>query len=119
MGEYTIHSLIPLKYSYELESNYLNNRFTADSNIPEVLELVRTKTPYPIQTKANTSLCYLLPADNIFPKVQQYRLLWLYLIGFFFLGLLLHSIAKQILQSKKAWWSAAFLIISVFWNSPD
>ncbi|MEM9821382.1 MAG: ATP-binding protein, partial [Bacteroidota bacterium] len=114
MGQYSVYALIPIKHEYELQSNYLNNDFLAGNHIPQNIKLTHSITEFPIITNSGAPLCYLEADGKLVNRPVQQTLLVLYGFAFFFLALLLHSLAKQIMQSNRPWLGAAFLILTVF-----
>ncbi len=114
IGEYVVCSLIPIKYHYSLESNYLSNEFVASKRIPQRYELVNLETPHPIRTQYGATLCFLSQGKNLISKIQLQIGLWLYLLAFIVLAVLFNNISKHLIQKGYPWQGAAFLVISIF-----
>lgn len=114
VGQYTISCLIPIKYQYQLESNYLKNHFVNNPEVPAELELSASESPYPIVNNQGQTLGYLQANENIIDQSRLQISLFLYLLAFIVLGFLFNTIAGQIIKRDKIWQGAAFLIISIF-----
>ncbi|MFK7931917.1 MAG: PAS domain-containing sensor histidine kinase [Saprospiraceae bacterium] len=112
----TVTITIPIKYNYILQSDYLQNEFVQNKNIPQSVTLTSptNSTDYSITRNDGSILCYLKAPPNIKDKSQQLTLLVLYLIGFFCIGMLVNDISKIISQKTRLWVGAAFLIAMVF-----
>jgi len=114
IGEYVICGLIPIKYHFVLESNYLNNEFIANSRIPQEYKLIEVENAYPIKTGNGTALCYLSQEKNLISTIQLQIGLWLYLLAFIVLAVLFNNISRYMITSGRPWQGAAFLIVSIF-----
>ncbi|MEM8907234.1 MAG: hypothetical protein AAGD05_05250, partial [Bacteroidota bacterium] len=114
LGQYSIYALLPIKNEYELKSNYLGNDFLMDKEIPQNIQLSTQASDYPILNLEGRPFCYLVANAPLVDKAVQQRLFYFYGLAFLFLAMLLHSIAKRILRTRRPWMGAAFLIFSVF-----
>lgn len=112
----TVTVAIPIKYSYILQSDYLQNSFVNNKDIPQSVTLVSASRPtdYSITTKNGSILCYLQAPDKVKDKNQQLILLILYLLGFLCVGFLVNDLSKIISKNSRLWIGAAFLIVMVF-----
>jgi len=109
-------SLIPIKWSYNESLTHLSSYFETATreNIPEEVELVASKTAFPINSKTRDSLFYL---DATKPFKDKKVLRWVmlfYFLGFIFLGLIINTVAKSLIKENKPWIGPAFLLIVVF-----
>ncbi len=110
---YTLMALIPIKYNYNIESDYLANHFAASPNIPSSIKLTKDGNQQ-IETKEGEVLCYINSSKKLFDKKQQQSLMWMYLFSFFILALFINATAKKIISDSNPILGAAILIISVF-----
>ena len=114
IGEYVVCGLIPIKYHFVLESNYLNNEFIASKRIPQEYKLVEKENAYPIKSQNGTTICYLSQEKNLISTIQLQIGLWLYLFAFIVLAVLFNNISRYLIKSGYTWQGAAFLIVSIF-----
>jgi len=110
---YTLTALIPIKYNYNIESDYLANRFAANSNIPASINLTKSGKQV-INTKNGDVLCYIHSSKKLFDQKQQKSLMWMYLFSFFMLALFVNASAKKIIGDNNPIMGAGILIVSVF-----
>ncbi|MEL7020885.1 MAG: hypothetical protein AAGK47_04715, partial [Bacteroidota bacterium] len=114
-SQQSITAVIPIKYEYILKSDYLQNEFVQNKNIPKSVQLVKNgDTTHDIKRHNGDVLCYLKAPPNVKDKNQQLILLILYLAGFFCIGLLVNDLSKIISKKTRLWMGAAFLITMVF-----
>ncbi len=111
--EYTLTGLIPIKYNYKIESDYLANKFSANANIPVSIKFTKVGS-YPIMTKEGEVLCYVQSDKKLVDAQQQRLLMWMYLISFFVLALFINSSAKRIIAGGRPILGVALLITTVF-----
>ena len=111
--DYTLTALIPIKHNYNIESDYLANRFTASSNIPTSIRLADAGNQT-IEAKNGDLLCYINSSKKLFDRKQQQSLMWLYLFSFFMLALFINASAKKIIADNNPILGAGVLIVSVF-----
>lgn len=110
---YTLMALIPIKYNYNIESDYLANHFAASPNIPSSIKLMKAGEQK-IKTKNGKVLCYIHSSKKLFDKKQQQSLMWMYLFSFFMLAFFISATAKKIIADSNPILGAAILIVSVF-----
>jgi len=110
---YTLLALIPIKYNYNIESDYLANHFAASPNIPSSIKLTKSGNQK-IQTKEGKVLCFIRSNKKLFDRKQQQSLMWMYLFSFFILALFINATAKRIIADSNPILGAAILIVSVF-----
>jgi len=106
--------LIPVKREYSLQSDYLINSFTHESNIPSEINIAKAKTKYPIINISGTELGYIDSEGNFKDIGQQLVLLAIYLLAFLFLGILINDISIKLARQKKPAYGALFLLLTVF-----
>ena len=111
---YTACGMIPIKYEFELSSEYLKSGFVASKNIPVNIQVVNSESDYPVNTRKGDVLCYLQATENLVDKFDLTVLLLFYFIAFLFLAFLINDWAKMIGKKYVSWQGAAFLIIVVF-----
>ena len=110
-GAFAIFGMIPIKYDYRLESDYLTSRFVADDGIPSEINLSADSSAYVVERLNGEPLCYIHGNLNFLKdaSLQQWVLLG-YFIGFLFLAIFLHKVSIYLATKYKAWMGAAFLI---------
>lgn len=113
-GDQVICALIPIRYQYSLESDYLKNEFLANHRIPQQYQLSAQENPFPIISRNGTTLCYLSQEKNLISTMQLQIGLWLYLLAFIALLLLFNNVSGKMIRSGRPWLGAVFLIISIF-----
>ncbi|MEM1323906.1 MAG: ATP-binding protein [Bacteroidota bacterium] len=113
---YTIAALVPIKYEYELESQYLKSYYTASGSIPKEVVLTEEVTDTPVKSVNGETIVYLTATDSLVDRGQLSRLLILYVISFVLLALCINMQAKRLMIKHRRWpWlGAAFIIVSVF-----
>ncbi|MCP3931697.1 MAG: hypothetical protein GY705_21655 [Bacteroidetes bacterium] len=109
-----IAGLIPVKYAYSLESEYLSNRFANNRTIPQSVLLEREQTAFPVKSRNGQNLFYLNAPDKIKDRSQQTILLFTYILAFLFLAILTNNVALKLVSKYQPWVGAAFLITAVF-----
>jgi len=113
LGQYNIHAMIPIRYNYQLISNYIKDQFVADDQIPSMVELSDDFTDYEINTKSGKRLIYLDAPDNLVDVRYQRLLCFLIFSGLFMLGIFIHLTTLSIIKKHKPWMGAAFMIGTV------
>ena len=113
LGQYNIHAMIPIRYNYQLVSNYIKDQFVADDQIPKMVELSDDFTDYAINNKAGERLFFLDAPDNLVDVRTQRLLCLLIFSGLFMLGVFIHLTTLKIIKRHKPWMGAAFMIGSI------
>ncbi len=113
IGAYTISAFIPIKYQFDLESNYLSNKFAASDEIPSSL-VISEKSDFPIISKSGKTLFHLKAEKPVVDHSALLASLALYLGAFFFLIIFFYRIGKSYIQKGQTFAGAAFFIIAVF-----
>ncbi len=114
-GYYQIFGFVPLRYKYELESEYLANRFPAGKMIPKTVKLTDIPTKNAIHRNNGSTLCYLEGNPSfIKDPTRQIWLLIAFFSGFIALVYFLNSLAQFIAQKNRPWMGATFLLGAVF-----
>ncbi len=97
---YKIVSLIPVKWNYYIENQYLRNSFIAVKNIENVYDISLSPTPFVIKSPDGGALFYLHQInanpeihDNIFA-------LWLRILGTILILFFLHKLANYFVKEK-------------------
>ena len=101
LGQYNIHAMIPIRYNYQLVSNYIKDQFVADDQIPRMVELSDDFTEYAINNKKGERLRYLDAPDNLVDVRNQRLLCLLIFLGLFMLGVFIHLTTLNIIQKHK------------------
>jgi two-component system, NtrC family, nitrogen regulation sensor histidine kinase NtrY len=98
-----IAALIPLKHTYStLEGEYLESHFPASRLVPAELNLVETKSAFPIMTSDSRILCYLDNNEFYADLTHDIGVFLLLFFGFFLLGIFGDKIAKQMLAQYQS-----------------
>ena len=113
LGQYNIHAMIPIRYNYQLVSNYIKDQFVADDQIPSMVELSTDFTDYEINNKSGQQLTYLDAPDDLVDVRYQRLLCFLIFSGLFMLGVFIHLTTIKIIDTHKPWMGAAFMIGTV------
>ncbi len=113
LSNYTITALIPIKYQFGIESDYLHDVFTAEERIPDNIKITY-EGDYPIVSKSGKVLCYLQSEGVVVDKKALKSTFFLYLIALMAIALFLHKIAQHFIHQDKILKGAAFFIISIF-----
>ncbi len=113
LGQYNIHAMIPIRYNYQLVSNYIKDQFVADEYIPKMVELSDDFTEYAIHNKKGERVSYLDAPDNLVDVRNQRLLSLLIFFGLFMLGVFIHITTLKIIKHHKPWIGAAFMIGTV------
>ncbi len=113
-GFYTVIALIPIKYQYSLSSEYLNEHYVADKNIPASVDIQSSVTKYPVLNRRGDPIFYMNARGPLRKVSEMQLLLFLYLSAFFSFIVLINSIAKTIANTKERWLGALFFGLSVF-----
>ncbi len=111
-----IISLIPIKWQYTKSLEHLRPYFEAseDSTIPDAIEVTTEETAFPIASIATDPLFYLMATRYFKDKSVLGWLMLLYAIGFILLGIVVNTIAKQVISKNQPWAGPAFLLVTVF-----
>ncbi len=113
LGQYNIHAMIPIRYNYQLVSNYIKDQFVADDQIPKMVELSDDFTEYAINNKKGERLRYLDAPGHLVDVRNQRLLCLLIFLGLFMLGIFIHLTTLKIIRKHKPWMGAAFMVGSV------
>ena len=113
LGQYNIHAMIPIRYNYQLISNYIKDQFVADDQIPKMVELSNDFSDYVVNNKSGEKLFYLDAPDHLVDIRNQRWLFFLIFSGLFFLGIFIHLTTLKIIKHHKPWAGAAFMIGTV------
>lgn len=113
LGQYNIHAMIPIRYNYQLASNYIKDEFAASKNIPTTVQLARDYTDFSVQNSAGQHLFYLDASDDLINVPDQKIILFLYLIGFITLGSFIHITTLRIIKSRRPLPGALFMLGAV------
>lgn len=114
LGKYSLFGFIPIKYNFQLESSYLENKFKANPNIPEQIQVSDRPTEVAIKNSYAKSLCFLSANDEFKDPVKQRILFGLYALAFILLAMLISSQAKKIALNNPPWYGFAFLLFCAF-----
>ncbi len=131
---FSIYSLIPVKYNYPIETEYLSNRFAVENassftnleedwtdyipfgmgtSLPKEIDIAQNKEGVPIQTLDGLTLFHLTANDTFTGKGQLYAVVGLYLIAFLLLIYLLSIIGRKLAGTDKPWLGVSFLVLSL------
>ena len=113
LADFEFWSFIPVKYEYALNSIHLKNEFSVGEVIPENLILTNVEGGYPVKYKSDDPISYLSIGNKKASLKRLKYLALLYFIGFFFLGMLINSLAKSITDKYNLGIGSAFLITVV------
>ena len=106
-------ALILIKRDYNANSDYINNTFEVDSDIPESISMdAKVVSSYPIYSKSGQTLAFL---DSDKPTMSHKLQIWVYVL--YVLGFVLVLILGQIVaqQMKKKYHSLSLaLLVFVF-----
>lgn len=115
-NQYAI-SLIPIKWQYTESLPHLNPYFEASANstIPNAIDVTTKSTNFPIVSSTTTSPLFYLTTTNTFTdKGILSWLMLLYTASFIFLGIVINTIARKIINKNRPWVGPAFLLVTVF-----
>jgi nitrogen fixation/metabolism regulation signal transduction histidine kinase len=113
IGAYTINAFIPIKHQFELESNYLSNKFTASDEIPASL-VICEKSDFPIKNQFGETLFYLKAEKPVTDYNTLLISLTLYLSAFFFLIVFFYRVGSLYIKKGYILAGASFFITTVF-----
>lgn len=113
LGQYNIHALIPIKYNYRLDSDYIKDQFIANDQIPNLVSLSDEYTDFPVYNNKEKLLFYLDAPENLIDTSNQRTLIFLWFVGFILLGYFIHLTTLKI-QEQSLWAGSLFLIGTVF-----
>lgn len=115
IGEYTIFGLIPIKYTYELDSKYLEHKFSANPNIPAEVKIQKAATNFPIKHSDGQVLAYLSSGGKTLTNLAHMQwLLFLFLGSYLFFAIFLNSYAHKVVKERSQLRGAAILITGLF-----
>jgi len=110
---YKMFFLIPVKWNYYIQNQYLQNSFVAENNIDKAYEVSLTPTRYVIKGLQDNSLFYLRQLNN--PKEHNNLLaIILKVLASIFILFFIHRLANYYAQKKGFFFGLAVLIIPVF-----
>lgn len=109
-------SVIPIKWSYAETLAHLGSHFEAKPayKIPKEVLVSKEKSDYPIISSKEKTLFYLNAEKPFADTGVLNRLLFFYLLGFIFLGIVINKIAKELTRNTRPWIGPTFLLVSVF-----
>ena len=107
---YKIVSLIPVKWNYYIENQYLHNTFTAVNDIENIYDISLKPTPLAIKSTEGSPLFYLTqinenpePQDNIFA-------LWIRILAAILILFFIHTLSNFIVK-KHGFWTGFFALV--------
>ena len=113
-GQYTLIALIPIKYTYSLESNQLRSYFTADPAITSNILVSNNSSAQPIHSLGGSPIAFLEANGPVRDRPGQQFIFYFYLLAFLSLAVFINFFAKQLNSPQKPWLGPGFLIASVF-----
>lgn len=113
-GFYSIIALLPVKYEFQLKSDYLRPSFQAGTDIPQAIQVSREETPYPVYGKRGAPLFFLQTNGVVINQNQLFLQAWMFILAFIFLGIFVHKKALKLKATKGAFFSGAFFLVAVF-----
>jgi len=113
VGKYTVYGVIPIKYAFELESNYLRDRFATEDYIPHMVEINEASEGQEVIGPDGDPFFYIHSTTPLIDKQWQVRVLWMYFFAFLSLTILFTHIAMRISMIQQPWMGAAFLGVSL------
>jgi two-component system, NtrC family, nitrogen regulation sensor histidine kinase NtrY len=97
---YSIVCLIPVKWNYYIENQYLHNSFVAVDDIENVYDISLTPTPFVIKNVDNKPLFYL-QQTNANPEVRDNIFaLWLRILGAVLILFFIHKLANYYVKER-------------------
>ena len=114
MGPYTMVALIPIKYTYELDSKYLEHKFAVDPLIPNQIKVSHEESDFVIHTRSGQGLAYLSSKEELIDLFHLQWLLFFFFLAFLTLGVFLNDFARRLVKERNQLQGAAFLIAGLF-----
>ena len=97
---YSIVCLIPVKWNYYIENQYLHNSFVAVENIENVYDISLAPTPFAIKNVDNKPLFYL-QQTNANPEIHDNIFaLWLRILGAVLILFFIHKLANYYVKER-------------------
>ena len=107
---YKIVCLIPVKWDYYIENQYLHNTFTAISGIEKAYNISLTPTPLVIKNNVGTPLFYLAHISSD-PVIRDNTLaLWFRILAAILILFFIHTFSNFIVK-KHGFWAGLFLLM--------
>jgi two-component system, NtrC family, nitrogen regulation sensor histidine kinase NtrY len=112
-AEVQLIALIPLKWRYKIDNkDYLKNAFIADECIPENVEIGKNTSVFEVKSGQGES-CFLQGKGDVSNSNLQYRLFILFIVGIFFLALLINHVAQELMKRHRPEYGLAFFFLAV------
>ncbi len=111
---YTLVGLIPVKYFFSFQNEYVKNQFALQPDIPSFIFLSNKPTKFAVYNYQKEPLFYLAGDGVEIIQKNKGLILFIYLLGVIAFALLLNNIAVSICKKRSAWMGVAFLVLSVF-----
>lgn len=112
-NRYALIALIPIYYGYDIENQHIDNHFAVD-NIPKAVRISEENTGTAVSNN-NGDVIFHLEAVARFTDYSIHALLvFMYGLGFIFLGAFINRQALRIAQNRTPIIGFAFLVVSIF-----
>ena len=109
-------SLIPVKWIYKESIKHLRPHFEAGGaqKIPQEIAVSQQVSKNPVRSIKGITLFYLKETAAFKDKSVLRWLLFTYIMGFVFLGVVTNKFARELINHTKPWIGPAFLLAAVF-----
>ena len=107
---YKVIFLIPVKWDYYIQNQYLHNTFVAENNIEKAYDISLTPTRYTIKDLQGKPLFYLRKLNNPVGHDNTLALI-LRILASIFILFFIHRLANYYVQKKGFWIGLAFLLV--------
>ncbi|MEO8822143.1 MAG: HAMP domain-containing sensor histidine kinase [Ginsengibacter sp.] len=107
---YKIVFLIPVKWNYYIQNQYLHNSFVAENNIEKAYDITLTPTRHLIKDLQDNTLFYLRQSTNPVSHDNVLAMI-LRILASVFVLFFIHRIANYYIQKKGFWVGLAVLLV--------
>lgn len=113
-ADVTAMAMIPIKWEYARESEFLPNGFvTDDFLVPSEVLIRESGKAFAIKNSSGTTLAYLDAKVPVKNKSMLKIVFAIYLLGFIAVGVLVNDVAVLLVEKYKPWVGAAFMLTAV------
>ena len=105
------YALIPVKYEYFVETDYLPNSFVYSKSANRKISITVNETPFPVKNLSGKVLFYLSPkADSSYNEPGDFGS-WLRILAVLLLFIFIHFLAEDTVKEKGVWRGLGLLML--------
>ena len=106
------YAMIPVKYVYYLDYQYLKPTFAHNKNAIRRIDISNKETNYPIKSSSGKVLFYIKHVKNVLPYNDTFTVV-LRLLALLLFFIFAHSLAESVAQKKRSEWRGVVALTTI------